>query len=124
LTDVLGTNGSLSRLETVILQDIAQTKADQMASAASNPLADILDDGQYPEALGSLSVNELDHAQALQVLETGLSKNTLLRLTVEETIKTDYKLEDLSEVELAAILSRYISSDRMRVLILEKIVGA
>lgn len=124
LTAVLGKNASLSRLKTVILQDIAQTKADQMASAASNPLAGILDDGQYPEALGNLSVNELDHAQALQVLETGLSKNTLLRLTVEETIKTDYKLEDLSEVELAAILSRYISSDRMRVLILEKIVGA
>lgn len=111
-------------LRDVILREIAGIPPEQWNVTSQQPVRRVLEEGQYPAELADKQFGDLTAEDSAQVLNLGLSTNGLLRAVIEVVVHTDRQLDDLSQEELASILTRYINSDRLRVLLLEQVIGA
>lgn len=83
----LAENERVARLRVYILRDVAQAPQESWADLSPQPVAAILDAGQYPADLGSVPLNALTGTQAAAILATGLERDRLEGLIETEILK-------------------------------------
>jgi phosphate transport system permease protein len=104
---MLAENVRVVRLQNLVLSTVVAEPGD-WPELYAQPVSVVLGDKLYPEAVAAIPVNELDAAQAVDILASNLEPGDLRLLVFTEAGRS---LEVLSEHEITAVLAERLSQD-------------
>jgi phosphate transport system permease protein len=89
LSAVLAENIRVARLRVFILRDVVQAKEETWSTLSAELISRMLKDKKYPDEVSNTPLNQLDEAQAADLLVRNLERDNLESLIFSEIVKPE-----------------------------------